>query len=137
MERRKDEKGRTILQYVGTDVVRKQEPDFWVGFIIKVLRLFPKEWDYVLIPDLRFPNELSELKNAGFAVCHVHIARSLENGLTEEQRSHPSETALAGVVPDHTIQNDGNLNDLNQQLKCLISNQLEPNENEYITEVTQ
>ena len=36
----KDERGRHILQYVGTDVIRKQLPDFWVDFIIQELRLF-------------------------------------------------------------------------------------------------
>ena len=29
----KDEAGRTLLQYVGTDVVRKQNENFWAGFI--------------------------------------------------------------------------------------------------------
>jgi tRNA uridine 5-carbamoylmethylation protein Kti12 len=43
----KDEQGRHILQYVGTDVIRKQNPDYWVGFISEFLKLFPKEWDYV------------------------------------------------------------------------------------------
>ena len=36
----KDEKGRHILQYVGTDVIRKQAPDFWVDFISSVLTYF-------------------------------------------------------------------------------------------------
>ena len=27
---KKDEKGRQTLQYVGTDVVRRKDPDFWV-----------------------------------------------------------------------------------------------------------
>ena len=55
-DEQKDERGRTLLQYVGTDVVRTQEPNFWTDFIKKVLTLFPDEWDYVLIPDCRFPN---------------------------------------------------------------------------------
>ena len=57
----KDEYGRTLLQYVGTDVIRKAQPDFWVGFIIQILRFFPDVWDYVLIPDARFPNEIRAL----------------------------------------------------------------------------
>ena len=118
----KDEKGRHVLQYVGTDVIRKQEPDFWVAFIIKVLKLFPNEWDYVLIPDVRFPNEISELKKAGFDVRHIHITRPVENDLTEEQRNHPSETALKDVVPDETIVNNGNLDDLNQCVINMVSN---------------
>ena len=118
----KDENGRHILQYVGTDVVRKQDPDFWVSFIIKVLKLFPNEWDYVLIPDVRFPNEISELKKAGFDVLHVHINRQTENDLTEEQRNHPSETALNHTIPDETIENNGNLNDLNKRVVSMVNN---------------
>jgi len=33
----KDDAGRQILQYVGTDVIRSKRPDFWVDFIIDVL----------------------------------------------------------------------------------------------------
>ena len=48
---KKNEKGRHLLQYVGTDIIRKQKPDYWVDFIISILELFPNEWEYVLIPD--------------------------------------------------------------------------------------
>ena len=53
----KDAQGRSLLQYVGTDVIRAKIPDFWVSFIANLLKLFPDQWDYVLIPDCRFPNE--------------------------------------------------------------------------------
>ena len=106
----KDERGRHILQYVGTDVVRKQLPDFWVDFIIQELKLFPDQWDFVIIPDCRFPNELDRLKEAGFDVVHVRVERdAYENNLTEEQKNHLSETALDGVVPDYIITNDGTI----------------------------
>ena len=116
----KDEAGRHILQYVGTDVIRKQEPDFWVAFIIKVLSLFPNEWDYVLVPDARFPNEISELRKAGFDVRHVHVSRPIENGLTEEQRNHISETALNTVVPDESIENNGSLEELSRRITDMV-----------------
>jgi hypothetical protein len=109
----KDEKGRSILQYVGTDIVREQEPDFWVSFIVKILNLFPNEWDYVLIPDCRFPNEIEILKNSGFDVTHLRVVRdNFVSPLTEKQRQHPSETALDDVAPDYYIHNDGSLDDL-------------------------
>ena len=47
----KDDAGRHILQYVGTDIIRQKRPDYWVGFVTSILELFPNEWDYVLIPD--------------------------------------------------------------------------------------
>ena len=35
----KDDKGRTLLQYVGTDVIRNKNhaPNYWVGFIVDLL----------------------------------------------------------------------------------------------------
>lgn len=103
----KDEAGRSLLQYVGTDVIRKQEPDFWVGFVAKVLELFPNEWDYVIIPDCRFPNEIQYMKDRGFDVIHIQIIRPDNNILTDAQSQHASETALDDVKPDYVIVNDG------------------------------
>ena len=51
---KKDEKGRTLLQRVGTDKIRAVSPDYWVDFIVSILDIFCDEWDYVLIPDTRF-----------------------------------------------------------------------------------
>lgn len=103
---KKDEQGRSILQYVGTDVIRKQSPNFWVEFIASVLKLFPNEWDYVLIPDCRFPNEIEMMRDYGFNVTSIKIIRpNFNNGLTEEQNNHPSETALNDYKFDITITN--------------------------------
>ncbi len=110
---RKDEAGRQLLQYVGTDVVRKKQPDFWVDFIVDVLKLFPADWDYVLIPDCRFPNEIERLREAGLDVTHVRVVRpNFESPLTREQQMHPSETALDEYTADACIINDGTLHDL-------------------------
>lgn len=121
---KKDEAGRQILQYVGTDVVRKQRPDFWVDFIISVLELFNSEWDYVLIPDCRFPNEIDAMQNAGFNTTSLRITRlNFESPLTEAQQQHPSETALDDYGFDHTIHNDGTLDDLREKILEWIGEQ--------------
>lgn len=88
----KDEAGRTLLQYVGTDIVRAQSPDYWVTFIKDMLTFFSDQWDYVLIPDTRFPNEVDCL--SPLYVLHIRIYRPGFSMLTEEQQKHPSETAL-------------------------------------------
>lgn len=109
---KKDEHGRHILQYVGTDIIRAQRPDFWVDFIIQELELFGDNWDYVLIPDCRFPNELERLKEEGHDVIHLRVSRPSTEELTKDQAAHPSETALDHSVPDYLIVNDGSLVDL-------------------------
>lgn len=117
----KDEKGRTLLQYVGTDVVRAQEPDFWVAFIQKVLTLFPNEWDYVLIPDCRFPNEIEFFRNGTINTYLVRVNRPNHNsGLTPQQLNHPSETALDSYTADYYIINDSTLNALESKISEII-----------------
>lgn len=121
----KDEKGRHILQYVGTDIIRKQAPDFWVDFISSVLTYFKENWDYVLIPDTRFPNEIDKLISNGFDVIHIRVVRpNFESPLTEEQQSHPSETALDNVNPDFYIYNEGSMDELKEKINKWIQENL-------------
>ena len=121
----KDERGRTLLQYVGTDVVRAQQPDFWAEYIANVLKMFDHNWEYAMIPDCRFPNEIDLLREYGFDVVHMMIDRpGFDNGLTEEQKAHPSETALDDRAPDCTICNDGSLVDLFSKVLTYVVNNL-------------
>lgn len=117
----KDAYGRSLLQKVGTDIVREQRPNYWVDFVKDMLSMFPNEWDFVLIPDSRFPNEIDGLKQAGFNVIHLMVRReNFESPLTTEQQNHPSETALDHVVPDFLIVNDGTLEDLYNKVCNLV-----------------
>lgn len=109
----KDEKGRTLLQYVGTDVVRTQRPNYWTDFIVSVLQLFPNQWDYVLVSDCRFPNEVECFVDAGFDTKLVRINRpDFVSDLTPEQLNHPSETAMDAYPADYYVINNGTLDDL-------------------------
>lgn len=109
----KDEAGRTLLQQVGTNVIRKVEPDFWVDFIAKVTGFFKDTWDYIIVPDTRFPNELEKLKANDANIFHVRVIREgFKSPLTEEQQRHPSETALDGIESDFTLINDKGIDDL-------------------------
>lgn len=109
----KDEDGRRLLQYIGTDCVRRRAPDFWVDFIISILTFFDDRWGYVFIPDVRFPNEVVKLRACGFDVTHIHVERmNFDNGLTEAQNLHVSENEIMNIKPDFYIYNDGTLDDL-------------------------
>lgn len=118
----KDERGRTLLQYVGTDVVRTQRPDYWTGFVMGVLQLFPNEWDYVLIPDCRFPNEVECFRNNGFDSVNIRINRpDFVSNLTPEQLNHPSETAMDDYMYfDMYVINNGTLDDLYGKVEEII-----------------
>lgn len=121
----KDEKGRNILQYVGTDVIRKQAPDFWVDFISSILIYFKDNWDWVIIPDSRFPNEIEKLITNGLDVTHIRVVRSnFKSPLTEEQQNHPSETALDDTEPNYYIYNEGSVDELKNKINKWVEENL-------------
>jgi len=97
----KDEAGRSLLQFVGTDFVRSRKPSFWVDFVGDMLELFGSKWDYTLIPDVRFPNEVLGMEERGFDVTHVRVVRpGMRPLLSGSQAMHESETAMDNSHPD-------------------------------------
>ena len=55
----KDEVGRSLLQQVGTEVVRQKDEHFWTDFIGRLAKTFSV--DYIIIPDWRFEEEYDRL----------------------------------------------------------------------------
>lgn len=116
----KDQKGRQMLQYVGTDVIRKANPNYWVDFVTGFLTMFKHNWEYAIISDCRFPNEVECVKQP-LGALHIRVERpNYESALTSEQKLHPSETALDGYPCDCLIQNDGTLDDLSAKLDEIV-----------------
>jgi hypothetical protein len=120
----KDEKGRELLQYVGTDVVREKNPWLWVDFVSTMLLYFDGNWDYVIIPDCRFPNEVSKMSER-FDTTYIRVERpNYDSGLTPEQLAHPSETALDNYEPDYRIINDSDKSELLAKVSLWIKEKL-------------
>ena len=126
---KKDEVGRTLLQMVGTDIVRKIHPNFWTGIVVGLIQAFEptSNFDIAIVPDARFPNEvdisLSSLKNC----VSVRIERKNADGtdwvnplLTEDQRNHASETSLDCFAFDYIIHNDEGLDLLRESAQTLL-----------------
>lgn len=130
----KDNVGRSILQKVGTDTIRKQNPDYWVEFISEFLKMFPNEWNYVLIPDCRFPNEITQMILDGWDVMTVRVNRlNYESPLTEEQQNHISETALDGYQFDYYIDSESGIDNLRIEVEKMYRYmKLKDGENERI-----
>jgi len=113
---RKDEWGRTLLQMIGTDKIRSKEPNYWVDFIINLVKIIGEDYDYILISDCRFPNELNRWTEEGYTIIPIHVKRlNFDNGLTEEQKNHSSETALNNYTFDYYLQAE-NLDELEQEI---------------------
>ncbi len=118
---KKDEKGRSLLQYVGTEKVRAVSPDYWVNFIASILSIFHDEWDYVLIPDCRFPNEYEIFQSYDMDAILLRVERpNFVSPLTEEQQQHLSETALDDYDFKAVIYNYGTLDDLRSNVRSFM-----------------
>lgn len=105
----KDVAGRRLLQYVGTDLVRTRNANFWCNFIKDIAVMFYDEVDYLIIPDVRFPNEIEVFKKneTAFNPVLIKIKRdSVHCGLNEEQKKHLSEVAMDSYTADKTIDNN-------------------------------
>lgn len=114
----KDEYGRSLLQNVGSDA-RITNPNIWVDMAISIVNAFFADYDYVLISDCRFENEMSRWKEKGFNILTFRINRpNFDNGMTEEQKCHISEVGLDNYEFDYYIENIyDNLEDFRNSFK--------------------
>lgn len=124
----KDEKGRELLQQLGTNVIRMREPNFWANVVIMFLKVVQPDYDYVLIPDCRFINEVELIKkefNANAIAIRV-VRLNYENSLTPEQRKHLSETALDNYKMDYTITSESGKENLEKEVDVFMTEWIYP-----------
>lgn len=75
---------REFMQHFGTNIVRKMKDDAWVQSCMK--NILAEDSEVSLIPDVRFPNEVKAIKEAGGIV--IRLTRDVYNS------NHDSEKAL-------------------------------------------
>ena len=130
---------RWVLQYWGTEVVRRGfHDDTWIASLENKLRTTT---DDVVISDCRFPNEIAAIQRAGGSVIRVARGpdpewypfaeavnrgpeRNLEWAVAKTQLAkfniHASETAWIGTDFDATIDNNGSMDYLFDQVNNLV-----------------
>lgn len=118
----KDKIGREKLQFIGTDIVRKKNSNFWAETVVNFVKVFEDQYDYFLIGDCRFPNEQSCFKERGIDTLSIKVFRNhFENKLTPEQRMHSSERALDGYNFDYIITSESGLDNLSIEINKLFN----------------
>jgi len=116
----KDVYGRTVLQKKGEEA-RKNNPDTWVNIVIEIIKAFWMQYDYVLIYDFRYPNEINRLLEEGFDTFTVWVNRNdFDNGLLPEQKNHHSETSLLDYKFDHIISVESKMHKLKDAVENMI-----------------
>lgn len=95
----KDEYGRGLLQETG-DKIKEYDQDFFVKIVSDIINIFGCEYDYVIITDCRYKNEMNlrNLVNCDFITVRVSYINgdNVENDImyNEKQREHDSEKDL-------------------------------------------
>jgi hypothetical protein len=132
---------RWVLQYWGTEVCRQGfHDDIWIASLENKMR---KTADNIVISDVRFPNEITAIHNAGGLVVRIKRGEdpewydaavstnrgpdgnstwSLSISKLERLGIHTSETAWVGGNIDHTVINNTTIDDMFGQIKNLVSN---------------
>jgi hypothetical protein len=123
---------RWVLQYWGTEVCRKAfHDDIWIAALEARLS---RRSDNTVISDVRFPNEIASIRNAGGKIVWVKrgelpewydIAVESNSGNFDHMKTaypevHVSETAWIGTKFDVEIDNNGTIEELYTSIKNLV-----------------
>ena len=127
---------RWVLQYWGTEVCRKAfHDDIWIAALEARLS---RRSDNTVISDVRFPNEIQSIRNAGGKIVWVKrgelpswygVALAANNNPPQPNASseilqglgvHISETAWVGTQFDYEIDNNGTIEELYANIKNLV-----------------
>ena len=104
--------GREFLQKLGTAVRNEVHPEFWA----RALFIKEKDNQNLIIPDVRFPNEVQIIKDHGGMLIRIERPGAGAG-------NHISEIALDNYKGwDIVIDNVGTLEDLYNQVKFLMNN---------------
>lgn len=120
--------GRRILQVLGTNKVRHKFPDYWAETVAKFLAAVPDDFDCAFIPDARFENEITVVKQYNPQAKVIRMERYNEDTspyinpkLTPEQLTHPSETALDDYEDWDYIVENHNLEELEESAETVLA----------------
>ena len=121
---------RWVLQFWGTDVCRENfHEDIWIASLENKLRKAinsPFEYNNIVIPDTRFPNEINLIRHLGGEVWAVKrgdypdwMINLLQHGV-EPNDIHPSEWSWVNANKNHLIENNGTIEDLQTAVANLL-----------------
>lgn len=115
-------KPRTLLQVLGTDIIRNTIDDkFFINRIIEDIKVYSKFFDVIIVGDARFIEEIEDIKNNFSNVVSINIRRENKDLLTKKEQLHITETALDNYENyDYIIENNGTIEELERKLEEMI-----------------
>lgn len=116
-------KPRELLQRLGTEVIREGlgKERFFIDRTIEDIEILSNFFDVMIISDIRFPLEITAIKDAFDDVVAINVKRiNFETELTLTEQKHKTETALEGFDKyDYSLIND-TLEKLEDDVKDIV-----------------
>ena len=123
MEVTEDNKPRDLLQRLSSDLIKERlgYHDFFIRRQIEDLSIYSYFADVILIPDVRFPNEIESIKKAFSNVISIGVIRSdFISDLTKKQQEDITETALDNYSDYDYVISNGMKVDLKSEVNKII-----------------
>lgn len=103
IESKKDPRYRRIMQKLGTDWFRSEDPDVWIKYLLKRVE---KETKSVVVDDVRFPNEAMYLCSQGWKLIFLRCPYEMrfercmnrDGYFDKTTLSHPSEIGVDQIL---------------------------------------
>lgn len=118
-----DEKPREFLQKMGIEIIKEKmhKPYFLINRTCEDIEILSNFFDAFIIADARLIMEFEEFRKRFDDVVVIKISRNnFDNGLTDEEKRHITETELLDYQKfDYEIENDS-LASLKSQAKKII-----------------
>lgn len=113
VEAKKNPEVRRLLQMLGTEVGREMiDPDVWVNIAVRKIQALRAQGIPVVITAIRFENELEMIRRLGGTSIWIERPERGAEGRTEAIETHASETSVDSELFEHSILNDGTLDEL-------------------------
>lgn len=118
-----EDKPRAFLQQLGTDLIRKKiDNDFFINRIIQDIEVYSYFYDCITISDVRFTLEVDSIKKKFKDALAIKVLRpNFDNGLTQEEKKHSTETGLDGYDKyDYILVNDSTIENLENKIYDML-----------------
>ena len=117
------DKPRELLQQLGVELIKnKIDEKMLINRIIEDIKVYSYFYDYIVITDARFPNEIEDIKKEFDNVISIRINREKYN-LDKKYQNHSTETGMNEYNNyDYIIDNNDDIKALELKILEVVKN---------------
>lgn len=114
-------KPRELLQQLGIELIKNKINDkLFINRIIDDIEVFSYFYDVIIISDARLKDEVETLKNRYSNSISIRVIRVHDNGLTEKEKNHLTETDLDKYDKFDKEVNNINYDELKKEVESIL-----------------